>query len=74
MGFLMENTDKDLIKLDESLRFRSIKEYQPTVTTLITQEQFIDMITSNADPVFKESVITDVLWGGKYLKNTAILR
>ena len=38
MGFVMEKTHKDLIKLDKSLRFKSKKDYQSAVTTLITQE------------------------------------
>ena len=40
----------------------------------ITEEQFLEMLNSNADPYFKKSLITDVLWGEKFLENTTIMR
>ena len=72
--FVIENTDKELIKLNNSLRSKLKKEYQPTVTTLSTEDQFLEMLNSNADRDFKKSVITDALWGEKFLKNTTIMR
>ena len=73
MRFVIENTDKELINLNDSLRSK-LKEYQPTVINLVTQEQFFEMLNSNADPDFKKFIITDALWGEKFLKNTTIMR
>ena len=52
MRFVIENTDKDLIKLNKSLRLNLRKVYQTTVINLFTQEQILGMLNSNADPDF----------------------
>ena len=57
---MIENTDKELIKLNNSLRSKLKKQYQPTVTTLFTEDQFLEVLNSNADRDFKKSVITDM--------------
>ena len=62
MGFVIENTYKELINLNESLRYKLKKVFQPTVFNFITQELFLEMLNSNAEPDFKKLLITDVLW------------
>ena len=74
MRSVIENTDKELIKLNESLRLEFKNEFQPTVINSITQEQFLETLNSSADPDFNKSLITDVLWGEIFLKNTTIMR
>ena len=58
--FVIENTDKELIKLNNSLRSKLKKEYQPTVITLITEGQFLEILNSNPSPDFKKLVTSDV--------------
>ena len=74
MRSVIENTDKELTGLNEFLRPKFIKEYQPTVVNLITPEQFLKTLSRRADPDFKNSFITDVIWGEIFLKNTTIMR
>ena len=74
MRFVTENTDKELVKLNESLRPKFKKGSQPTPINLITQEHFLELLNSNADPDFKKSHVTDVLWREKFLENTTIMR
>ena len=73
-GFVIENTDKELIKLNNSLRSKVKNEYQPSVVTLITEDQFLGTLNSNADPDFKKSAITDALWEAKFFKKTNKVR
>ena len=74
MRFVIENTDTEIIKLKESPSYILKTEYQPTVITLITQKHFSEVLNSDIDPDFKKSVVSDVLWGEKYLKITTIMR
>ena len=74
MRFVIEDTDKDLNKFNDSLRSEFEKKYQPNVKNSINQEHFFKKSNSNADPVFKKSVITDFLWRKKVLKKTTIMR
>ena len=74
MGFVIENTDMELIKLNDSLRSKLKEKGQPSVITFITQEHFSEIFSSNADPDFKNCDITDVYWTEVFLKNTTIMR
>ena len=58
--FVILNTDKKLIELNNSLRSKLKKERQPTVIIMISQEEFTEMMISNADPDLKKSVISDL--------------
>ena len=58
--FVILNTNKKLIELNNSLRSKFKKERQPTVTIMITQEEFTEMMISNVDPDLKKSVISDL--------------
>ena len=72
--FVIENTDKELIKLNKSLRSKFKKKYQPTVIFLITECHFLEILNSKASPDFKKLATSDVLWGEKFLKKTTIKR
>ena len=43
MRFVIENTDKEMIKLNDILR-SNFKKNQPSIFTLINQEQFSEML------------------------------
>ena len=73
MRFVIEIFGKDLIKLNDSLRSKFKKSTNQLLLILITQEQFLELLNSNADPDFTKSVITDVLWEEKFYKNTIIV-
>ena len=71
--FATENTDKELIKLNNSLRSNLKKDHQPTVIPLITEGLFLEILNSNVDPDFKKLVTSGVLWGEEFLKNTTVM-
>ena len=70
--FTIQNIDKELIELNNSLRSK-LKNCQPTVITLVTNDQFLEILNSNPDPDFKKLVISDMLWGDEFLKGTILL-
>ena len=72
--FVIENTDKELIKLINSQRSRLKNEYQATVVTLITEDQCLETLNSNTDPNFKKSATTDAVWEANFYKNTIKVR
>ena len=61
MEFVIKNTDKKLIELNNSMRSKLKKEYRLTVFNIITTEQFTKKMISNADPLLKKIAISDVL-------------
>ena len=69
--FTIQNIDKELIELNNSLRSK-FKNCQPTVITLVTNDQFLEILNSNPDPDFKKLVISDMLWGEEFLKDTIV--
>ena len=70
--FTIQNTNKELIKLNISLRSKLKKECQPTVITLITNDQFLEILNSDVDPDFKKLVISDMIWGEEFLRDTTV--
>ena len=69
--FTTRNINKELIELNNSLRPKLIN-CQPTVITLISNDQFLEILNSNLDPDFKKLVISDMLWGEEFLKDTTV--
>ena len=70
MSFVIPNTDKELLMLNNSLRSKLKKKYQPTVISLFTDEVFLEILYSKAEPDFKKLVISDMIWGEEFLKDT----
>ena len=66
--FTIQNIDTEL---NNSLR-SELKNCQPTVITLITNDQFLEILNSNLDPDFKKLVISDMLRGEEFLKDTTV--
>ena len=69
--FTIQNIDKELIELNNSLRSK-LKNCHPTIITLITNNHFLEILNSNLDPDFKKLVISDMLWGEEFLKDTTV--
>ena len=66
------NIDKGLIKLNNSLRSKLKKDCQPTVITLINEDHFLENLNSNPDPDFRKLVISNMLLGEEFLKDTTV--
>ena len=60
MNFVLANTDKILIEINNSVTAKLRKEYHPTVINKISAEQFTEMMISNAHPNFKKAILSDV--------------
>ena len=68
MRIAIENTDKELNNLNDSMRSKFKKKVSTKCLYFFSQEQNSEMLNSNTDPDFKKSVKTDALWGEKFSK------
>ena len=61
MTFAIQNIDMGLIKLNDSLRSKLKKHYQPSIITQISAKCFLEMIYTSNDIDFKKSIIPVLL-------------
>ena len=61
MRFARQNIDMRLIKLNDSLRSKLKKHYQPSIITQISGNRFLEMMYTSNDIDFKKSIILVLL-------------
>ena len=61
MRFATQNIDMRLIKLNDTLRSKLEKRYQPSINTQITWNRYLKMIYTSKDIDFKKSIIPVLL-------------
>ena len=61
MRFARQNIDMRLIKLNDSLRSKLKKPYQPSIITQISTNRFLEMMYTSDDIDFKKSIIPVLL-------------
>ena len=61
MRFMRQNIDMRLVKLNDALRYKLKKYYQPSSITQISGNRFLEMMYTSNDIDFKKSFIPVLL-------------